>query len=96
VVPRQVFSDYFGFPANTGSSDCSEVSTISQIVADVPSGLSLTPHHETKKGILLSEITDAQAFIRAEGSSRVFLFFRGEGLTSPGTAATSGLLYSPR
>jgi hypothetical protein len=27
---------------------------------------------------------------------RVFFFFGGMGLTSPGTAATSGLLYSPR
>jgi hypothetical protein len=47
-----VFSDYFGFPDNSHSTHHhlpSGAGTIGQLVADVPSGLSLTPPQETNK-----------------------------------------------
>jgi hypothetical protein len=57
VALRQVFSEYFGFPRQFSFHRLlhihhhlsSGVATIGQLVADVPSGLSLTPPHETKK-----------------------------------------------
>jgi hypothetical protein len=55
VALGQVFSEYFGSPANTHSTYCIHhhlsfgAGTIGQLVADVPSGLSLTPPKETKK-----------------------------------------------
>jgi hypothetical protein len=58
VALGQVFSEYFGFPCqflfhrllhtHLSSGD----GTIGQLVADVPSGLSLTPPHEIKKKIV--------------------------------------------
>jgi hypothetical protein len=54
----QVFSEYFGFPANPHSTNCSIIiidlpGLVQQAnrptLADVPSGLSLTPPRETKK-----------------------------------------------
>jgi hypothetical protein len=52
----QVFSEYFGFPCQFSfhrllhtHNLLSGAGTIGQIVADVPSGLSLTPPQETKK-----------------------------------------------
>jgi hypothetical protein len=56
----QIFSEYFGFPANSHSTDCSlfihhhlssEAGTIGQLVADVPSGLKSrrTPRNFKKK-----------------------------------------------
>jgi hypothetical protein len=56
VALGQVFSEYFGFPANHHSIKFSiiiitRVSTIGHSVADVPSGPSLdsTPHYAEKK-----------------------------------------------
>jgi hypothetical protein len=54
---RQVFSEYFGFPCQLAFHRLlhihhilsSGTGTIGQLVADVPSGLSLTPPQETKK-----------------------------------------------
>jgi hypothetical protein len=53
----QVFSEYFGFPCQFSFHQLlhihyhlsSGAGTIDQIVADVPSGLSLTPPQEIKK-----------------------------------------------
>jgi hypothetical protein len=56
VALGQVFSEYFGFPANPHSTNCSITIIIiirgwynRPTVATVPSGLSLTPPRETKK-----------------------------------------------
>jgi hypothetical protein len=56
VALGQVFSEYFGFPCQFSSHRflhphhlSSGAGTIGQLVADVPSGLNLTPPHETKK-----------------------------------------------
>jgi hypothetical protein len=56
VALGQVFSEYFGFPGQFSFHRLlhvhhlsSGVGKIDQLVADVPSGLSLTPHQETKK-----------------------------------------------
>jgi hypothetical protein len=56
VALRQVFSEYFGFPCQYSFHRLlhthhlsSGVSTIDQLVPDVPSGLCLTPPQETKK-----------------------------------------------
>jgi hypothetical protein len=56
VALGQVFSEYFGFPCQFSFHQMlhtdhlsSEAGTIGQVVADVPSGLSLTPPQETKK-----------------------------------------------
>jgi hypothetical protein len=52
----QFFSEYFGLPCQFSSHRLlnthhlsSGAGTIGQLVADVPSGLSLTPPQETKK-----------------------------------------------
>jgi hypothetical protein len=56
VVLGQVFSEYFGFPCQSSFHRLlhthhlsSGAGTTGQILADVPSGLSLTPPRETKK-----------------------------------------------
>jgi hypothetical protein len=55
VALEQVFSEYFGFPCQISfhrllhADISSGAGTIDQIVADVPSGLSLTALQETKK-----------------------------------------------
>jgi hypothetical protein len=56
VALGQVFSEYFGFPCQSSFHRLlhnhhlsSGAGTIGQQVADVPSGLSLTPPRETKK-----------------------------------------------
>jgi hypothetical protein len=56
VAVEQVFSEYFGFPCQFSFHRLlhthhlsSGAGTIGQLVADVPSGLSLTPTQETKK-----------------------------------------------
>jgi hypothetical protein len=57
VALRQVFSEYFGFPCQFSFHQLLHIhhhlssgfGTIGQLVADVPSGLSLTPPYETKK-----------------------------------------------
>jgi hypothetical protein len=57
VALGQIFSDYFGFPCqftfhrllHTHHHLSSGAGTIGHLVADVPSGLSLTPPQETKK-----------------------------------------------
>jgi hypothetical protein len=56
VALGQVFSKYFGFPCQFSFHRLlhthhlsSGAGTIGQIVADIPSGLSLTPPQETKK-----------------------------------------------
>jgi hypothetical protein len=58
VALGQVFSEYVGFPCkflfhrllHIHHHLSSGAGTIGQLVADVPSGLSLTPHQEIKKG----------------------------------------------
>jgi hypothetical protein len=58
VALGQVFSEYFGLPYVFGFHRLlhnhhhllSAVGTVGQLVADVESGLSLTPPQETKKG----------------------------------------------
>jgi hypothetical protein len=56
VALGQLFSEYFGFPCQFSFHRLlhnhhlsSGAGTIGQLVADVPSGLSLTPPQETKK-----------------------------------------------
>jgi hypothetical protein len=57
VALGQVFSEYFGFPyqfsfhrlLHTHHQLSSGAGTIDQLVADVPSGLSLTPPQKIKK-----------------------------------------------
>jgi hypothetical protein len=56
VVLGQVFSEYFGFPCQFSFHRLLHIhhlssgpGTIAQLVADVPSGLSLIPPQETKK-----------------------------------------------
>jgi hypothetical protein len=57
MVLGQVFSEYFGFPCQLSfhrllhTHLSSGAGTIGQLVADVPSGLSLTPPQETKKKV---------------------------------------------
>jgi hypothetical protein len=60
VELEQVLSEYFGFPCQFSfqrllrtSSSTSGAGTIGRVVADVPSGLSLTLSQETKKRKLL-------------------------------------------
>jgi hypothetical protein len=65
VALGQVFSEYFDFPfhqmLHTRLSSGS--GTIHQLVADVPSGLSLTPSKETKQELFaLSDISKSMAF----------------------------------
>jgi hypothetical protein len=59
----QVFSEYFCFPCQFSFHRLlhnhhlsSGAGTIGQTVADVPSGLSLTPPKETKKIIIQDEV----------------------------------------
>jgi hypothetical protein len=60
VALEQVFSEYFGFPFQFSFHLLlhfhhylsSGTGTIGQLVADVPSGLSLTPHQENKKNLI--------------------------------------------
>jgi hypothetical protein len=56
VALGQVFFEYFGFPCQFSFHRLlhahhlsSGADTLGQLVADVPSGLSLTPPHENKK-----------------------------------------------
>jgi hypothetical protein len=56
VALRQVFSEYFGFPCQLSFHRLlhthllsSEAGTIGQLLADVPSGLSLTPPQKQVK-----------------------------------------------
>jgi hypothetical protein len=57
VAVEQVFSEYFGFPCQFSFHQLllthlsSGARTIDHLVADVPSGLSLTPPHEMNKEI---------------------------------------------
>jgi hypothetical protein len=60
VALGQVFFQYFGFPCQflfhrvLHTYDVSfRAGTIDQLVADVPSGLSLTPHQDNKKITIL-------------------------------------------
>jgi hypothetical protein len=59
VALGQVFSEYFGFPCQSSFHQMlhnhhlsSGAGTIGQTVADVPSGISLTPPRETKKKLV--------------------------------------------
>jgi hypothetical protein len=68
AAPGQVVSEYFGFPCKFSFHRLlhtqyllSGAGTIDQTVADVPSGLSLTPTRETKK----------QKFLRKKCSGEV-------------------------
>jgi hypothetical protein len=69
VALRQVFSEYFGLPRQFSFHRLlhnhhhhhhhqlsSAVGTIGQLVADVPSGLSLTPPQEEEKNPLIPEL----------------------------------------
>jgi hypothetical protein len=55
VALEQVFSEYFGFPCQFSFAKMlhtnlsSGAGIVGQLVTDVPSGLSLTLPHETKK-----------------------------------------------
>jgi hypothetical protein len=73
VALRQVFSEYFGFPCQFSFHRLlhihhlsSGAGTIGQLVADVPSGLSLTPHQETKLTVV--EVLEIN-YIHGEGST---------------------------
>jgi hypothetical protein len=54
VAMGQVSSEFFGFPCQLSFHQMSHIhlssgaGTIGQLVAGIPSGLSLTPHHEKK------------------------------------------------
>jgi hypothetical protein len=63
VALWQVFSEYFGFPCQFSFHQLihihhlsSRAGTIGQFVADVPSGLSLTPPQEIKKKLPLVSV----------------------------------------
>jgi hypothetical protein len=67
VAVGQVFLGTSVSPTNSQSTDIhhhvlSRTGTIGQLVADVPSGLSLTPPQETKKKTMLDEVTMRQGF----------------------------------
>jgi hypothetical protein len=59
VALGQVFSEYFGFPCQFSFHRLLHVhhhlssgaATVGQLMADIPSGLSVTPAQETKKKI---------------------------------------------
>jgi hypothetical protein len=59
VALGQVYSEYFGFPCQFSfhqllhTNLSSGAGTIGQLVADIPSGLSLTPPQETKKKVVV-------------------------------------------
>jgi hypothetical protein len=69
VALGQVFSEYFRFPCQFSFHRLlhnhhhlsSGAGTIGQLVADVPSGLSLTPSHETKKKLIKKAHTTTTA-----------------------------------
>jgi hypothetical protein len=67
VALGQVFSEYFGFPCQSSFHRLlhthhlsSGAGTIDQLVADVPSGLSLTPPQEIKKKKVIQNFTAGQ------------------------------------
>jgi hypothetical protein len=73
VIIGQVFSEYFGFPCQFSFHRLlhthhlpSDAGTIDQSVADVPSGLSLTPPQETNYRKLFKN--------RSEGRILTFLY----------------------
>jgi hypothetical protein len=75
VALGQVFSEYFGFPCQFSFHRLlhthhlsSGAGTIGQVVADVPSGLSLTPPQETK--ILTTSIIRYFSILLHRGSYR--------------------------
>jgi hypothetical protein len=78
VALGQVLSEYFGFPCKFAFHRLvhnhhlsSEADTIGQLVAAVPSGLSLTTPQETKKKKLPREISPKAALlIRLRGWHR--------------------------
>jgi hypothetical protein len=44
----------------------------------------------------ISQKNTSWKYVKGKRPTEELFFFSGVGLTSPGTAATSGLLYSPR
>jgi hypothetical protein len=66
VALEQLSSEVFGFPCKFSFRLLllsSEASTIGQIVAEVPSGLSLTPHPKKLKSDLICLQTDVDATV---------------------------------
>jgi hypothetical protein len=84
VALGQVFSEYFDFPCQCSFHRLlhthhlsSGAGTIGQLVADVPSGLSLTPPQETKKKTHLGfarECSHGVSYLHCHVISKVFLF----------------------
>jgi hypothetical protein len=88
VALGQVFSEYFGLPCQFSfhrllhTHLSSGAGTIGQLVADIPSGLSLTPPQETKKESKLkllklgsSGLVLWRYFIRISAGTRVTLTY---------------------
>jgi hypothetical protein len=84
VALGQVFSKYFCFPCQFSFDRLvhihhlsSGAGTIGQLVADVPSGLSLTPSQETKKKLVEAFVTlemkEKRGFSVVEDAVRVFI-----------------------
>jgi hypothetical protein len=94
VALGQVFSDYFSSPCQLSFHRLlhihhlsSGAGTISQLLAEVPRGLSLTPPQETKKGEMME--------IRNACTVPFYLSVRSE--TEPvGTAASNQAIIHPR
>jgi hypothetical protein len=72
VALEQVFSKYFGFPCQFSfhrmfhihHHPSSGAGAVGQLVADVPSGLSLTPPQVTKKKVIISIDTHNTQFMQ--------------------------------
>jgi hypothetical protein len=77
VALRQVFSEYFGFPCQVSFHQLLHIhhhhhhhhhllywaGNIGQLVADVPSGLSIIPPQETKEKIMLLKESFVDPFV---------------------------------
>jgi hypothetical protein len=78
VALGQVFSQYFSFPCQFSFHQMlhthlsSGAGSIGQLVADVPSGLSLTPLYEYKKEKYLSTKQHGVTFQKTEDFASIF------------------------
>jgi hypothetical protein len=82
VALWQVFSEYFGFPCQFSfhrllhtHNLSSGAGTIGQILADVTSGLSLTPPQETKTSLTPPQETKTNLELNAEGTTCTFISY---------------------
>jgi hypothetical protein len=95
VALGQVFSEYFGFPCHsfnrllrTPHHPSSTASTVCQMVADVPSGFSLTPCREYTSFLQFLTRLLTEWAIRAFGQGSTLLLERRRGLITIGSVCT--------